>query len=298
MSYHCDLCDRYFANYNGLRQHKETSARHSSYWYCGDCNREFSSNWALNQHYSNSPEHCSFCNFCCQYLADEYDLEEHNDSYHVYCDECDQLCANDASLRQHYTRSHWYCGSCNRLFRSEHDLDIHLRTSSIHNPRSHFCPGRGCGKAFVAYGDLTSHLESGTCPGGFNRRNVNRMAIRADTTNVFTNSSRLIGYNETSNVVNTWATDDSWNGYQYECVLCHKEFRTLSALNAHLNSPAHADKVFRCPTNYHGCGQEFRTLSGLLSHIERSECGVTRFRRQLTDTLDNVTSGMRRLTMY
>ncbi|KAI0087482.1 hypothetical protein BDY19DRAFT_892782, partial [Irpex rosettiformis] len=108
---------------------------------------------------------------------------------------------------------------------------------------------------------------------------------------------RLIGYHEDSNIVKTRATERAWNGHRYECFVCHKEFGALSALNDHLNSPVHADKIFRCPTRYNGCNQEFKTLSGLLSHVERSECGVARFRKQLTDKLDDVTSKMRRLTV-
>ena len=173
---------------------------------------------------------------------------------------------------------------------------MHLRTSVIHNPRKHVCPGRGCKASFVAYGDLALHLESGACRGGFNRGNINKMVIRGDKKHVITNPQRLIGYRE-DDEVRIWATENAWNGVRYECVLCHREFRMLSALNAHLASPAHANKIYRCPTQYDGCSQEFKTLSGLLSHVERSECGVRRFRKQLTDTLDNITSKMKRLTV-
>lgn len=173
---------------------------------------------------------------------------------------------------------------------------MHLRTSPAHNSRYNVCPGRNCGRSFMRYADLAAHLESGTCPGGFNRQNLNRMVIRADTSNIVTNPARLIGYREDSQVMNTWATPNSWNGYGYECALCHKEFRILSALNAHLNSPAHEARIYRCPTQYNGCAGEYRTLSALLSHIERSECGVARFRRPLTLALDNAMSGARRLT--
>lgn len=200
-------------------------------------------------------------------------------------------------MHQHNRQVHWYCESCRRTFQSEHGLDMHLNTSAIHNPRQHVCPGRGCGRAFVAYGDLALHLESGACPSGFNRRNINDTVIRADRQNIITNPSRLIGYREDAPVTRTWATANSWNGFAYECILCHKEFRQLSALNAHLESPAHEDRIYRCPAQYNGCSSEYRTLSGLLSHVERSECGVTRFRRRMTDTLDDITSRMRRIAV-
>jgi hypothetical protein len=39
-----------------------------------------------------------------------------------------------------------------------------------------------------------------------------------------------------------FATKRSWNGYGYECYLCHREFSRLSGLNQHLSSP-----VRKCP---------------------------------------------------
>ena len=208
-----------------------------------------------------------------------------------------QAYQTEEDYNQHIDDDHWYCKECDRIFNTENGLNMHLTTSALHNPRIHDCPGRGCASSFVAYGDLTSHLESGACPGGFNRRNVNKLAVRADTHNVVTIPDRL-GYREEVHVLGTWATESAWNGYQYECVLCHKEFRELWSLNAHLGSPVHIEPIYRCPTTYYGCAREFRTLSGLLSHIERSECGVKRFRREMTSALDRVTSNMTRLTVY
>lgn len=174
---------------------------------------------------------------------------------------------------------------------------MHLRTSAIHNRRKYTCPGRGCGKSFVAHGDLALHLESGTCPSGVTRTKLNDVVVRLDRGNVVTNPSRLLTYNQESRVVTTWANQGAWNGLAYECVLCHRMFGQLSALNAHLGSPAHADKIYRCPALYQGCNREYKTLSALLSHIERSECGVTKFRKQVNGALDNITQGMLRLGM-
>ena len=197
-------------------------------------------------------------------------------------------------LHEHSRQSHWYCNPCRCAFASENNLNMHVRTSKVHNTRSFVCPGRDCGRSFISYADLAAHLEAGTCPGGFTRRNFNAMVIRADTNNIITNRNRLIGYGpEGSRVVKMWANASAWNGYGYECALCHKEFRILSALNAHLSSPAHEEAIYRCPVEFNGCAREYRTISGLLSHIERSECGVTRYRRQIGNALSNVASGRR-----
>jgi hypothetical protein len=172
---------------------------------------------------------------------------------------------------------------------------MHLRTSTVHNNRTHRCPGRGCNRSFAAYSDLALHLEAGTCSSGVNRRSLDDVVIRSDRNHSLTNPNRLIGYRQ-EGVINTWATERAWNGWDYECSLCHRTFQTLPSLNAHLSSPAHTASIYRCPPQHNGCGLEFKTLSAVLSHIERSQCGVTRFRKQVTGVLDGVTQGMRMLT--
>ena len=196
-------------------------------------------------------------------------------------------------MHQHAIQDHWYCKDCCRVFDSESSLHTHLTTSDLHHPRIHSCPGCSC--SFIAYGDLALHLESGTCPGGSNRRTVDKLSMRA--ANINNVVVQLIGNQAKAQVAGTWATERAWNGYQYECVLCHNEFGTLRSLNAHLGSPVHAEPHYHCPTMYHGCSREFTTLGGLLSHIERGECGVTKFRKQVTATLDNATSDMAQLIM-
>lgn len=67
------------------------------------------------------------------------------------------------------------------------------------------------------------------------------------------------------------ATEASFNGSAYDCFLCHRQFKFLSGLNGHLNSPAHDDDEFRCPK----CKTEFKLISGLVQHLESRCCGLT-----------------------
>ncbi|PSR77478.1 hypothetical protein PHLCEN_2v7909 [Hermanssonia centrifuga] len=131
-------------------------------------------------------------------------------------------------------------------------------------------------------------------------RDVNELAVRLDKNRVITNPARLIcgpdGSYPGPTVVTTRANERSWNGDAYECILCHRTFRSLSALNAHLNSPAHADKIFRCPRGFSGCGSEFKTLSGLMQHVESGSCGVHRFQKRVNRALDDITQGIRGIT--
>lgn len=63
----------------------------------------------------------------------------------------------------------------------------------------------------------------------------------------------------------------------------------------HLQSPVHDDKIYRCPTAYHGCNTKFTTLSALMHHVERGGCGVTRYRSQIKRGLVDVMVKERRI---
>ena len=79
------------------------------------------------------------------------------------------------------------------------------------------------------------------------------------------------------------------------CPHCHKAFKTLPALNAHLRSPAHADLLYRCPTALGGCGTEFRALSAFCQHMENSACRGARFRCMIEDYVKEIPETKRQL---
>jgi len=140
------------------------------------------------------------------------------------------------------------------------------------------------------------HFESGTCPSGMTREQLNYLVVRADRNNVITNPSRLIGgpmgYEAPMNT-STWATERSWNGVAFECFLCHSTYRKLYALNQHLKSPAHDQRIYRCPK--FDCRVEFSALSALCQHVERGSCGVRMF-RQVQDAMESLTRGFHAIT--
>jgi len=129
------------------------------------------------------------------------------------------------------------------------------------------------------------------------RDRLNRLVIRKDTRHYTTNPDRLIegpldGRYEPSLPAETWATERSWNGEEYECLLCGWTFETLARLNKHLQSPRHADKIYRCPKP--DCRAEFRTLSGLCQHVEGGTCDVRTF-RGVQNVMDSLTRGFNAL---
>jgi hypothetical protein len=57
--------------------------------------------------------------------------------------------------------------------------------------------------------------------------------------------------------------------------MCHREFGSLQALNQHVNSPAHREKVYHCPGRT--CSKDFTALASLFNHLESEVCGAVRF---------------------
>lgn len=73
------------------------------------------------------------------------------------------------------------------------------------------------------------------------------------------------------------ATEQAFNGQHWECYLCHRRFNTIAGLNQHLNSSAHKQQIYHCPS--YRCYKEFTALAGLFNHLESESCGYMRFER-------------------
>ncbi|CAP93319.1 Pc16g06490 [Penicillium rubens Wisconsin 54-1255] len=67
----------------------------------------------------------------------------------------------------------------------------------------------------------------------------------------------------------------AYNGSYWVCYLCKKKFNSGKALESHVNSPVHKEKVYHCLKR--GCPKEFHSLAGLFNHLESESCGFIRF---------------------
>ncbi|KAJ7652618.1 hypothetical protein B0H17DRAFT_957783 [Mycena rosella] len=288
----CDRCQRYFNSYSALRQHENNSPYHHI---CDNCDKDFTSWNGLKEHYVQSCVH-DYCQHCDSHFDDARELEEHYQASHYYCAKCRKFFQNAVGLHEHYRQSdqHHYCESCRRLFLSASNLNSHLN-SSLHRPKDVPCPGRRCRLAFVSHSALILHLESGTCSSGADRQAVNRRVREYDTNNIITDPARLLTAGVGGSQTRYFATSASWNGAEYECYLCHRGYHSLAALNQHLASPRHEDKIYVCPLS--SCREHFSTLSALCQHIESGRCGVSKF-KVVQNTMDNLMGSMRRLTMH
>lgn len=172
-----------------------------------------------------------------------------------------QILNSERGLHEHNRQKHPNCKSCKRVFENQNNLNAHFR-SSIHKPANLYCVGKDCKRSFITEAALVLHCESGSCSSGVNRQNINPTGFLCDS--------------PSSERGAVWPTLRCWNGDAYECILCHHEFRTLPALDSHLQSLVHEQSMCRCPPRQGGCNQEFRTWSGLFQHVESECCGVRR----------------------
>ncbi|ESK85451.1 proteophosphoglycan 5 [Moniliophthora roreri MCA 2997] len=289
---YCERCDRGFPHWGALRRHERDSSQHNI---CNQCGLDFSTWTGLKEHWVQSSVH-PYCQVCDRHFDDDGELFDHYETNHWYCRKCQRFFANEYGLSEHRRQSpnHHYCADCKRDFNSANNLRAH-RQSSVHQPRNVMCPFKGCGQGFVSNSALVLHLENGGCPSGVDRATVNRVVRQYDRNNVITDPSRLIaGARGLEQTTKYSASEAAWNGRAYECYLCHKGYRSLNALNQHLASPAHQEKVYRCPLST--CRISFTTLSALCQHIESQRCGVSKF-RQVQRAIDGVFGGMRLLTV-
>ncbi|KAI0263556.1 hypothetical protein BC834DRAFT_844444 [Gloeopeniophorella convolvens] len=311
----CWKCNKDFTSYVGLKEHYVQSPRHH---YCQYCDEDLDSRGEYLRHMDARHGYCRKHD---QVFANQKGLQEHykQSAYHFYCDICDELFANNDdlwnhavyaheicprpgcrtyapsydALKNHFRTNHHWCEPCNKFFNSPANLAAH-RNSNAHQPHNIRCPGAGCERTFVSGAALVQHFESGTCASGMTRAQLDRLVVRADKQHVLTNPARLIGWNDGATTSTTWvATGRSWNGFAYECFLCHRDFNQLAGLNQHLQSAVHQARIYRCPKTE--CSSEFGTLSGLAQHVERGSCGVRMF-RAVQDAMDSLTRGFRSLT--
>jgi hypothetical protein len=120
---------------------------------------------------------------------------------------------------------------------------------------------KGCSAGFISLSALIAHAESGKCASGVTRRDTDRSVVAADINGVITKHRRIM--DSTGLQMYPFEQDAkyqvnelAWNGRAYECYICHRTFRRLGDLNAHLASPAHSGaKIYHCPPR--GCGKTF-----------------------------------------
>jgi hypothetical protein len=161
--------------------------------------------------------------------------------------------------------------------------------SKIHRGTNVPCPF--CKANYTTASGLTTHLETGSCPNApkLNRETIFRMVRERDPHGIVTN--KQIEWHQEENAEYS-ATNRAFNGSRWECYICHNKFMTANALNMHLNSPVHKQKVYHCPNWKGKCEKQFITLAALFHHLESESCGFMRF-EMVQQQVGNVLQGQK-----
>jgi hypothetical protein len=165
--------------------------------------------------------------------------------------------------------------------------------SKTHRGTNIPCPF--CRTGFVTASGVSHHLESGSCSRaqGLNRDKIHRIIQQLDPNGIV--CKKQIGWYGEENVTYS-VTDSAWNGNAWECYICGREFNSRKALESHVNSPVHKEKVYHCLNR--GCSKEFHSLASLFNHLESESCGFIRFDgvQRIHKKLNDAMMGRRMIT--
>ncbi|KAK3997910.1 hypothetical protein QBC44DRAFT_255087 [Cladorrhinum sp. PSN332] len=258
---------------------------------CGDCGKAFPAGWQARQNHCHSTGHTPpefECDSCDMWFDDNYDRSQHmKDYYHeddyleyFECSICIELFTTSEERVDHEVEDHHYCSDCQRSFINRNNIKQHLN-SRIHRGQNMSCPF--CKKDYTTAAGMTHHLENGNCPAApyLGRDQIYQFVRSKDPSGLI--SKKLLGWTASGGATYD-ASHRTWNGTGYECYFCSREFRALSSLNQHLNSPAHQQALYHCPKR--ACGQDFKSLGATINHLESESCGAMRFetvQRKITD---------------
>ncbi|KAL4260924.1 Zinc Finger C2H2-type Transcription Regulator [Pleurotus pulmonarius] len=272
-SFECSVCDRQFRSFVALSDHCRSTAHGA---WCMPCQRFFVNDQSLSQHINASPKHAFDSDDSSEVYSSDDDetSSEEEDDEEPYCQGCSRWFVNVMSLHAHLRDSplHNWCFQCSRDFSTNTALNQHTQ-SLAHKDRDLQCPF--CRVMFKSPSGVAFHVESGCHK--INRHQVTAAVHALGIVPTISVNRRLQGSsNSFPTTLTTYiATEASFNGSKYDCYLCNRKFRTLSGLNAHLNSPAHDKDEFKCPK----CKREFKLISGLVQHIESGVCKVAQLKK-------------------
>ncbi|KAK8011212.1 hypothetical protein PG990_010177 [Apiospora arundinis] len=280
--YECGTCDRWFGSYQAREQHMRALGHEAPYFECDTCDRAFPTRRQVEDH-MDSKDHW--------YQSDETEsIESYDDYDFCMCGTCGRWFGSFESRDQHmnalnHVRPEFECDTCERFFptRRQH------RNSKLHGGTPIRCPF--CHEYYSAATALCQHLEKGGCPKlpNLTREQIYQVVRSKDPKGIITKN--LIGWHSSVSIT-YYANESAWNGWAYECYLCHKTFGQIESLNRHLGSSAHQQALYHCPNR--DCGKDFTTLAGLMNHLESESCGFIRF-SSVQRTATDIVSGNRQI---
>ncbi|KAK7704735.1 hypothetical protein SLS57_010359 [Botryosphaeria dothidea] len=276
-SYKCDECSRRFATERARNQHMDALDHWIWRYECETCSLRFTTDYYREEHMEEEdhysyPYDCETCNFSFRTAEDRDDHQEDEGHYsHLHCPDCDRYFQNENNLRQH-------------------------RNSRVHRGATVACPF--CSACFTTASGVSHHLESSACPKAHNldRATIHRIIRQRDPNSIIT--ERLLEWHENDRHAQ-WDPESAWDGYGYECYICHKLFSKAHGLRQHINSPAHQAPLYHCPNKNGSCnGRQFPTLAALFNHWESESCNFVKFSAVQKNVKGFLTGGSQRLIAF
>ncbi|KAJ2935394.1 hypothetical protein H1R20_g1700, partial [Candolleomyces eurysporus] len=176
------------------------------------------------------------------------------------------------------------CEECKNTFGNRNALKQH-QNSSVHQLRNIKCPFQrlGCTSGpFISVAALARHIDAQGCTTFITRRQFNEIAYDLNQSD---DGERYSVIDPDINPRTTGISKDTVDSiikaagrkvsnredYFWTCTYpgCVAEFKAKDSLKAHLQSPTHEARMYRCP----GCNADFPDLGSACSHIEQNVRG-------------------------
>lgn len=285
--FECEICDRLFRSEASADQHMTNTGHWRPRFGCESCQKMFHSQGQATQH-MNALGHwapkipCETCGLKFHTVASAEKHMQAQKHYKSYCPDCGVQFQNENNLKMVSFSFPWAAFVPNEFHKQ------HLN-SKIHRGSQILCPF--CKNKFTTGSGVAHHLERGSCPKaqGVNRETILHMIRKHDRGGFITN--KQIEWHNNSQYS---ATNQAFNGYYWECYLCHKKFQKQPDLNRHFNSQAHKQKVYHCPNVRGRCMKQFTALAGIFNHLESESCAFMRFEK-VQQQVNDVFQGRRLL---
>jgi hypothetical protein len=295
--HYCRSCNKLFCNDQALNQHLLSPVHNITQFHCCDCDRDFTNEAALLQH-----------------LRDKIHEPKPRAAprKNIICDLCKKTFNNKTALKQHQASpahkpicppiSCIGSQGCNKTFTSPSAMIHHLESGTcisslsrhkvneivVLNDTNHVITSQRAIEAVEAIPPSpTSPDDSWMISTPLSSSGIS-MFEQSDSWNCLLGESvaSLEGIDtpEASISVSTSAlcekSSDSTGRSWFLCPLCpptSNRFKTAQDLQKHSTSPAHAPKIFHCPTMLLNqrkpkVTKTFSTLSGVAMHIESGAC--------------------------
>ncbi|KAI9899710.1 hypothetical protein N3K66_006171 [Trichothecium roseum] len=300
----CGECNKVFGSSQELHAHAQATG-HSSEFRCCDCERNFKSDQALKQHLRDKKVH--------RPPLPPPQLHARDDKTTFKCPKCPRGFASAQAMQQHL-ESPRHCpvsnldcisNSCGKKFVTPSGLFHHLESGK--------CPSgmdRESLNDLVLTHDTDRLITRASDPTNELLHNISSLSIESDVSSDDEDEPGIMTPTSDGGASLPLPSDsdvltpsrgsisiDSWEDLvarssDMRCPFCPPErgpFCNETALQQHLQSPAHAERLFFCPTAFLGSlgnkggslRNTFTTVSGLSQHLESGACkgGSTTFKK-------------------